>query len=63
VIYLDVKLSSIPTKALKTERRSDMFRSAYYKVDMEAVVELQSKVVVKLVCGGRTLITRELDMK
>jgi hypothetical protein len=57
VLYLDLHLGKIPQKALKTERRS--WKLPYYKVEMDAIVEVSDKVGVKLVCGGTTLISQD----
>jgi hypothetical protein len=70
-MYLDLSLGSIPKAALRSEKRKDFFRSPYYQVDMDAVIEIDIKqwadpktstkigrVLVKLVCGDQPLISK-----
>jgi hypothetical protein len=76
VMLLDLYLGHIPKAALKTERRKDFFRSPYYQVDMDAVVEIDTtkyaavktgekvgRVMVKLVCAGQILIQKSSSLE
>jgi hypothetical protein len=63
-MYLDLRLGAIPEKALKTERKAGLMGALqfYYRVDMDAEIEITDKVVVKLKCGGKTLISKETPL-
>jgi hypothetical protein len=76
VIFLDLNLGTIPKKARKLEsgRIRDVFRTPYYQVDMDIVVEIDirkwadkaqkpGRVLIRLVCAGTALLEKSSQLE